>query len=190
MVRGYVPPIMAKNTSWAMKVFRDWHAERSTKASPDEECPGELVNPDVATLNFWLPRFVLEMRRQDGKPYPSRSTHQLLTGLQHYMLDKNPMATKFLDQKDPRFRDVHGACDSVYRQLHQQGIGTSVRHASVITPEEEEQLWSTSVISITTPHSLQRAVFYYVGKRFCIRGGEEQRRLGPSQLVRSSNPDL
>ena len=44
-------------------------------------------------------------------------------------------------------------------------------------------------MSIESPKSLQRAVFYYLGKHFCIRGGEEQRRLGPSQLVRSSNPD-
>ena len=27
---------------------------------------------------------------------------------------------------------------------------------------------------------LQRAVFFYIGKRFCIRGGEEQRKLAPS----------
>ena len=83
LVRGYVPLNTANNTSWVMKVFRDWRAERSTKASPDEECPGELLNnPDVAILNFWLPRFVSEIRRQDGKPYPPRSTHQLLAGLQ------------------------------------------------------------------------------------------------------------
>jgi hypothetical protein len=33
-------------------------------------------------------------------------------------------------------------------------------------------------------------VFYYIGKIFCIRGGEEQRKLGPSQLVRSNDPLL
>ena len=31
--------------------------------------------------------------------------------------------------------------------------------------------------------------FFYVGKRFCIRGGEEQRNLGPSQFLRSLDPD-
>ena len=50
-------------------------------------------------------------------------------------------------------------------------------------------MWADGVIGITNPKALQRAVFFYVGKRFCIRGGEEQRRLGPSQFVRSSNPD-
>ena len=58
------------------------------------------------------------------------------------------MVLKFLDLKESRFHDVHGACDFVYQELHQQGIGTSVRHASVITAEEEEQLWSSGVIGI------------------------------------------
>ena len=40
-----------------------------------------------------------------------------------------------------------------------------------------------------SPKVLQRAVFFYTGKCFCLRGGEEQRSLGPSQLVRSSDPD-
>ena len=105
------------------------------------------------------------------------------------MLDKNPLAQKFLDQVNPTFRDIHHACDSVYRNLRQQGVGTQVRHAEVITADEENVLWSSGVIGTDTPVSLQRAVFYYVGKRFCIRGGEEQRRLGPSQFHRSYNPD-
>ena len=34
-----------------------------------------------------------------------------------------------------------------------------------------------------------RAVFFYVGKAFCLRGGAEQRSLKPSQFVREYNPD-
>ena len=132
----------------------------------------------MAMLNFWLPRFVSEIRRQDGKPYlPEVLTNFLPASSATCMLDMNSMAPKFLVQKDPRFHDVHGSCNYVYRQLHQHGIGTSARHASFITPEEE-QLWSNDMISITLAHSLQRAVFYYVGKRFCIGGGEEQAAFG------------
>ena len=28
-----------------------------------------------------------------------------------------------------------------------------------------------------------------MGKIFCVRGGEEQRKIGPSQLIRSTDPD-
>ena len=36
---------------------------------------------------------------------------------------------------------------------------------------------------------MQRTVFFYLAKNFCLRGGEEQRELKPSQLIRKRNPD-
>jgi hypothetical protein len=41
---------------------------------------------------------------------------------------------------------------------------------------------------VDNPKSLQRSVLY-IGKRFCIRGGEEQRNLGPANFIRSDNPE-
>ena len=105
------------------------------------------------------------------------------------MLEISPTSPKFLDRSNPVFRDLHRACDTVYRDLHSQGIGATVKRTATFSPEEEEKLWSTGVISILNPKALQRAVFFYIGKHFCIRGGEEQRRLGPSQFIRSSDPD-
>ena len=51
----------------------------------------------------------------------------------------------------------------------------------VISDGEEEKLWETGVLNTNTPNGLQKAVFYYVGKACCLRGGEEQRNLKPSQ---------
>ena len=119
-------------------------------------------------------------------PYPPKTIHQLLCGLQRYMLDCAPDAPKFMDQKDVRFRDIRGTCDTVF---HSKGVGADTRHTPIITADEEDRLWSSGVFSDDNPQSLQYAVFFYVGKVFCIRGGEEQRRLGPSQLVRSNDPD-
>ena len=44
-------------------------------------------------------------------------------------------------------------------------------------------------IGVHTPNSLFRAVFYYNGKVFCLRGGNEHRFLKPSQFTRLTNPD-
>ena len=60
-------------------------------------------------------------------------------------------------------------------------------HLYVITVEEEQKLWDYKVFVIDELKGLQRAVFFYIGERFCIRGGEEQRSLGPSQFIRSEN---
>ena len=90
--------------------FEEWRCARNKNCTGDEICGANLLDsPDIDSQNFWMPRFVAEVRRQDGKPYPPKTIHQLLAGLQRYMLDKNALAPKFLDQKNPLFRDIHHA---------------------------------------------------------------------------------
>ena len=142
-----------------------------------------LENPVISDLDFWISRFVADLRHQDRNFYPARTIHQILTGLQRHMLLQNPDAPKILDCKDPRFIDIHRACNNIYRSLRQKGIGTDVKHTSIITKEEEEKFWDAKVMGVDNGKCLQRASFYYIGKVFCIRGGEEQRKLGPSQFT-------
>ena len=63
-----------------------------------------------------------------------------------------------------------------------------MKRTAVITELEENQLWESGALGVDTPEKFQRAVFFYVGKVFCIRGGQEQRELKVSQFRRSSNP--
>ena len=51
-----------------------------------------------------------------------------------------------------------------------------------MSAEEEEQLWQRGVLSSDTPGGLLRAVFFYNGINFVLRGGEEHRRMKISQL--------
>ena len=119
----------------------------------------EVGDPD--NLDFWVPRFINEVGRADGDPYPPRTIHQLLAGLQRSMLDHNNCLTKFLDRTNPVFRPIHGACDSVYHSLHCAGIGTSVCHTAIISEEEEAKLWEKGILGVDNSKSLQRAVFYF-----------------------------
>ena len=65
---------------------------------------------------------------------------------------------------------MHGACDATFRNLHQQGIGTSKKSAEIITQEAEDMLWDCNIINTTDPEKLQKAVFFYIGKANCLRG--------------------
>ena len=67
-----------------------------------------------------------------------------------------------------------------FRELREKSVGPQVSHAPAVSPDEENMLWVSMVIS--GPLALQRAVFFYIGKVFC---GEEQRNLKRSQ----SDPD-
>ena len=80
---------------------------------------------------------------------------------------------------------IAGTSEVIYRKLHKDGIGASVKHTSIITIEEEKRLWQLGIMSIDNPKGLQRAVIFYIGKLCCLRGGEEQRLLKVSQFQRS-----
>ena len=93
-----------------------------------------------------------------------------------------------MDRKNTRFRELTGAMQVRFRELRKAGVGAVVKHAPIVTPEEEDLLWSSEIMGVHSPLALQRAVFYYVGKTFCLRGAEH-RDLKISQFVRSEQPD-
>ena len=95
----------------------------------------------------------------------------------------------FLDRKDVRFKKLHGTCDVAFRELHESGVGATKKSAEVITRENEDKLWKSGVLNTTSPGGLQNAVFFNVGKVCCLRGGEEQRNLKPTQFTRHHNPE-
>ena len=102
---------------------------------------------------------------------------------------ENSSCPNFLDKKDPAFKQLHGTLDSHFRKLHESGLGRKVKHAELITKEDENKLWATGEMGRDSPRALQNAVFFCNGKNFCLRGGEEHRNLKVSQFERLGDPD-
>ena len=63
-----------------------------------------------------------------------------------------------------------------------------VKQAAVIT-EQEHARWESKVIGNHKSSTASGSYFFYVGKTFCLRGGQEQCNLKPSQFFCSSSPD-
>ena len=68
--------------------------------------------------------------------------------------------------------------------MHQKGLGTSINHTEALTEDDERKLWDRGVLNVDTPTGLLNCVFFYNGKNFCLRGGEEHRNLKLSQFQR------
>ena len=184
--KGYTPANTTKSTKWALNNFAAWKDAHAQQV----KCPDNLLSStDPALLCKWLTRFVAETRTTQGKPYPPSTLYQLLTGLLRQMKDVAPGALNFLDKRDLHLKPLHNSLDSLFRNLRTRNIGTSVQHTEIFTKEEEQMLWDTGVLGTSTPQSLLNAVFYMNGKSFCLRGGEDYRRLCLSQIVRQTNPD-
>ena len=103
---------------------------------PIDPVPDEFfLSADPQAINNHLSRFVVETRKSKGDHYPPATFHQ------RHMRSKNSGCPNSLDKKDSHFRQLHGTLDSYFHKLHSDGVGKQIKHAEVISSEEEDQLW-------------------------------------------------
>uniref|UniRef100_A0A1X7TT57 DUF3504 domain-containing protein n=1 Tax=Amphimedon queenslandica TaxID=400682 RepID=A0A1X7TT57_AMPQE len=179
-----------KSSKWAMANFVEWFHEYN-KRNEDATCPEEVITPSCSKdlLNKWLCVYISETRNKSGELYPPSTIQSLLSGILRYMRQENPSYPNFFSKDDPAFSTFQATLNNVFKSLRSGGIGAEASHTETITSEEEDTLWETGVLNIDSPKGLLRCVFYYNGKCFCLRGGQEHRELGVSQLKRLYNPD-
>ena len=91
-------------------------------------------------------------------------------------------------QENVAFMESTGTLQVKYRELHQAGIGAVVIHAPLVS-KEKDALWLPKAIGYHDPLLSRGLFFFYLGKAFCLRGGEEKRNLKPSQATQLLEPD-
>ena len=64
-----------------------------------------------------------------------------------------------------------------------------MKHARVLSDDDEDKLWRSGVLGTLSPQTLQNAVFFMVGKVFSLRDGIEMHSLAISQIKRFKDPD-
>ena len=126
--------------------------------------------------------FCCEARKQDCQPYPPSSIQNLLSGILRCMKEQHSDTPDFLSKKDWRFHALQGTIGSMFSELPKNGVGAEVKHKPIIEKKEEQQLWNVGIIGVDTPRGVLHAVFFYVGKIFCLRGGVEKCSLKTSQF--------
>ena len=95
----------------------------------------------ILSLASWITRYYMVAEvRNEGRALPPEA----------YMLVKNPNALML----EMCFQEICGTCDTVCREFCSKRIGVEVFDAPVITPDEEDKQWLSSVLSITTTISL------------------------------------
>ena len=135
---GVIPKNTQKNEQWALRAFNEWIQERNKRC--EDKCPESILETENAeSLAKWLSLFTIEVRKKDGERYPPATIHMLLCALQRIMRRYNKQAFDIFAKKDTRFWQFHGTMETVFQQLHKDGIGAEIKHAAVISEEEELQ---------------------------------------------------
>ena len=186
---GFVPKNTSVNTKWSVKNFTDWKDSYNAR-HPDELCPEDILLCDSPSdLSLWLQRYVLGTRKKDGSKYPAKTIYLLLCGLYRYMKESKEQALNIFDRENPNFRRLFNTCDSLFRELREEGVGSESTATEALTKEDELKLWDSGVLSPSTPRGLLNAIFFLNGKNFALRGGMEHRSLKLSQIKRNISPE-
>lgn len=150
------------------------------------EWPTHLMLAQPQQLDYWLSKFVLEVRKANGEHYPPDTLYCICTGLLRYIRETRPEINIF---KSPTYDGFQKTIDSEMKRLRSTGLGVKKRQAELITTEEENQLWEKGFLGDSTPRVLLDTMLYLSGIHFALRSGEEHRSLQLSQIELISHPD-
>lgn len=144
---------------------------------------------DEASLQYWLNRFVLEIRKKaDGTEYPPETLHHICCGIMRYLRQNGRPEIDFF--KNASFSGFVATLDSEMKRIQSKGIGSKRRQAEPLTADEEELLWQTGQLGDHSPQALLNSMVFMNGIYFALRSGMEHRalRFDPPQIQLIKKP--
>ena len=155
---GVIPKNTQKNYQWALRAFNEWIQERNKRC--EDKCPESLLETENAeSLAKWLSLFTIEVRKKDGERYPPATIHMLLCALQRIMRRCNKQPFDIYAKKDMRFWQFHGTMETVFQQLHKDGIGAEIKHAAVILQAKVTTVFALQELLVCTNMEFRKKLF-------------------------------
>lgn len=187
-----VPANTRKQTMWCLAVWEDWIKARRSMPVLNEEFPiveRDITEMDVDKMNFWLSKFVLEVRKTNGDCFYPSTMYNICCGLQRYLRDNGrPEISLWVDYSFKSFRD---SLDGEMKRLTSLGVGAVKKQAEAFSREQEDLLWKKKLLGDHNGQTLLNTLVFLIGKFFSLRGGKEHRSLTVSQMrVEEAKGDL
>ena len=170
-------PESQKKMKWAVNMYSEWRRNRLANGM----CPQQLIDCNLdllgsfhqSQLSFALSRFIVEVRRLDGKEYPPNTLREIIVCIQMF-LHENGIMWKLIDGDN--FVGLRNVLDNTMKERHSLGYGVR-QSAEVISLAHEDKLFESGVIGLDSPQKLLHGVLYLLGMHAALRGGVEHNNL-------------
>ena len=182
-----IPNNTKHNTSWSVGVWQDWAKGRNARVLElgvvDKLVISDILKVPEEELNYWLAKFVVEVRKKGEKAefYPPTTLYQICCGLLRFLRNNGRAALNIFD--DPMFTHFQDTLDGEMKRLTSLGVGANVRQAQAFSEKQEELLWKSNLLGSDSPVTLLNTMVFLIGKNFSLRSGKEHRSLKFSQLT-------
>ena len=124
-------------------------------------------------LNSLLCTFLIDANKTNGESYETTTVHCMFSILNRFFKD-NSMGDL---EEDTEFQGARDVKRAKLKLLKTEGKGKRPNHATALTKEEEELLYSTGQLGLDNPDSLQRTVWWQTTLLFGHRGRNESRQM-------------
>ena len=148
--RASVPKKTQADTKYCMRLWNEWTTHRNA-LSTAEKIPDNITTMNAETLQYWMCRFVLEVRKKDGKVYPASTLHHLCCGVMRHLKENGWHRLDIF--QDPSFAEFRSTLDLEMKKIQSLGIGTKKKQAEHLTIDEEEILWQTGQLGDHSPQA-------------------------------------
>ena len=159
-----------QDTKWCVNIWNLWREQRN----PSNGIPPVIDAQNLEALPQWLSRFILEVRKRTGDPYPPETLYHIVCGLVRHIKIGRADVDFF---NDKIFADCRTILDSEMKRLRKAGIKTKGLKAEPLSLDEEELLWKRGILGDHSPDALLNTVFFQIGINFALRSGAEHRAL-------------
>lgn len=135
-----------------------------------------LEKMSIAELNYFISKFILEVRRVDGKEYPRTSKiYSMLLCLHCYLKERGK---NYVFVRDHKFLPIKNTYNRIKKDLE----ATPAPKPQVISPAEEETMWERGDSGYRKPKESCNTVFYIIGTQTGLKSANKHRSLTHSQL--------
>ena len=132
--------------NWVVKIWSEWARARNAKLlSSEKSFSSNSCSLFLFKLNFWISRFVLEIHKKDGEPYPPNTLNQIICSFQCNLRETDRADGNLF--MNTALHDFCSALDGEMKWLNAIGNYVSKQQAQPVTVEQANRLWEMGFLT-------------------------------------------